>query len=68
MFAFPSWVQCGACCRRDTLSAKITNGESVQTLCATMLHPNRYGGVHLQHTGTTGASATVVQSVRSEYK
>lgn len=52
----------------DTLSAKITNGESVQTLCATMLHPNRYGGVHLQHTGTTGASATVVQSVRSEYR
>ena len=34
-----------------------------QTLTATMPHPNHYGGFHLQHTGSTGASATVIQSI-----
>lgn len=52
----------------DALSAEIVNGESVQTLSAVMPRPNSFGGIHLQHTGTTGASATVVQSVKSEYR
>ena len=50
------------------LSAEIINGNAVQTLSSAMAHPNRFGGIHLQHTGTTGSSATVVQSIRSEYK
>lgn len=50
------------------LSAEIINGNAVQTLSSAMAHPNSFGGIHLQHTGTTGASATVVQSIRSEYK
>jgi hypothetical protein len=52
----------------DALRAEITNGDSVQTLSAVMPRPNSFGGIHLQHTGTTGASATVVQSVKSEYR
>lgn len=52
----------------DALRAEIINGESVQTLSAVMPRPNSFGGIHLQHTGTTGASATVVQSVKSEYR
>jgi hypothetical protein len=50
------------------LNAEIINGNDVQKLSSAMAHPNSYGGIHLQHTGTTGASATVVQSIRSEYK
>lgn len=34
-----------------------------QTLEASMPHPNSYAGFHLQHTGSTGASATVVKSI-----
>ena len=52
----------------DALRAEVTNGDSVQTLSAVMPRPNSFGGIHLQHTGTAGASATVVQSVRSEYR
>lgn len=52
----------------DALRAEITNGESVHRLSTEMPHPNAFGGIHLQHTGTTGASATVVQSVKSEYR
>ena len=52
----------------DALRAEITNGESVHRLSTVMPRPNSFGGIHLQHTGTTGASATVVQSVKSEYR
>lgn len=34
-----------------------------QILTAEMPHPNTFGGFHLQHTGSTGASATVVKSI-----
>lgn len=53
---------------RSVLNAEIVNGNDVQRLSAAVAHPNSFGGIHLQHTGTTGASATVVQSIRSEYK
>ncbi len=50
-----------------TLTATIVNtrldGTPTQTLTATMPHPNTFGGFHLQHTGSTGASATVVKSI-----
>ena len=50
----------------ETLSATIENTNvegACQRLTATMSHPNVYGGFHLQHTGSTGASATVVREV-----
>lgn len=49
-----------------TITATIANDNapgSVMTLSATMARPNRHGGFHLQHTGSTGASATVVRSI-----
>lgn len=49
----------------DTLSATIENTRAEdrrQTLSAIIL-PNTFGGFHLQHTGSTGASATVVRSI-----
>lgn len=43
---------------------RTANGNSsMQTLQATMPHPNHFGGFHLQHTGSTGASAIVIQSI-----
>ncbi|MCR5180537.1 MAG: hypothetical protein K6C30_04915 [Bacteroidaceae bacterium] len=51
----------------NTLSALIANGDSSQSLIATISHPNSFGGIHFQHTGTTGASATVVQSLDCRY-
>lgn len=51
---------------RDTLHAAIQNTNVpsfVQTINSTMPHPNTYGGFHLQHTGSTGASATVIKSI-----
>ena len=50
----------------QNLTATIENSnitEARQTLTTTMPHPNTFGGFHLQHTGSTGASATVVKSV-----
>lgn len=49
-----------------SLSADISNAnypETSQRLEAGMPHPNTYGGFHLQHTGSTGASATVVKEI-----
>ena len=51
---------------KDTLHAAIQNTNVpsfVQTINSTMPHPNTYGGFHLQHTGSTGASATVIKSI-----
>lgn len=48
------------------LSAEITNPlltHPAQKLTATMSRPNTFGGFHLQHTGSTGASATVIKSI-----
>lgn len=51
----------------DVIKAEISNSrfENIppQTLQAVMPHPNAFGGFHLQHTGTVGASATVIESI-----
>lgn len=47
----------------DTLTATIRQGDSEQVLTATMPHSSPFTGFHLQHTGSTGASATVVRSI-----
>lgn len=47
----------------DILKATVTQGGTEQVLSAQMAHPNSYRGFHLQHTGSTGASATVVKSI-----
>lgn len=49
----------------DSLTAEIANEniDAKQTLTATMPSPNRFGGFHLQHTGSTGASATVIRTI-----
>lgn len=51
----------------DSLTAEISNSahpdKAPQKLEAKMPHPNTFGGFHLQHTGTTGASATVVRTI-----
>ena len=59
---------------RVTLAAKgfelttlIVNGDQQQQLSATMAHPNNFGGIHIQHTGSVGASATVIQSINCSY-
>lgn len=44
---------------RNTLLTELPT----QKLTAEMPHPNSFGGFHLQHTGTTGASATVIKSI-----
>ncbi len=50
------------------LTAQIENGDQQQQLTATIDHPNNYGGIHIQHTGSTGASATVIQSINCTYE
>lgn len=52
----------------DSITATITNNNvqtavNTQTISARMPHPNTFGGFHLQHTGSTGASATVIKSI-----
>ncbi len=50
----------------DILSAKIENDNVegyAQHLSTTMPHPNTFGGFHLQHTGSVGASATILKSI-----
>lgn len=50
----------------NMLKATITNSivsHTPQQLEAAMPHPNTFGGFHLQHTGSTGASATVIKSI-----
>lgn len=52
---------------KDTqLSAEIRNGEEKMLLTAAV-EPNAYGGIHIQHTGSTGASATVISNLRCIY-
>lgn len=60
-----------------TLMAVISNPEYAerdaqgqpvaQQLSATVAHPNTYGGIHLQHTGTLGPSGLVISELRSHY-
>ena len=50
----------------NVLTATIQNvnfPDSTQQLKAMMPHPNSFGGFHLQHTGSTGASATVIKTI-----
>ena len=51
----------------NDFSAHIENGELSQHLTAPMTHPNSFGGILIQHTGSTGASATVIQSINNKY-
>lgn len=52
----------------SVLTATIENGEQTQRLTATMNHLTAFGGIHIQHTGTVGAAATVIQSINSSYE
>ncbi len=49
------------------LTALIEQGDRRQQLTADIPRPNRFGGIHIQHTGSVGASATVIHSVNCEY-
>lgn len=51
-----------------TLSAQLHRGGETQTLTADIPSPNTFGGVHIQHTGSTGASATVLSNMNLEYR
>ena len=53
--------------RDGQLTALIYNGGQEQQLAAPITHPSSFGGIHIQHTGSTGASATVVQSISCNY-
>ena len=37
------------------------------TLTAPITHPNPFGGIHIQHTGSLGASATLFSDIHSSY-
>lgn len=50
-----------------TLTADIVNGEQRQTL-STPVRMLPFGGIQIQHTGSQGASATVISQLRSEYR
>ena len=49
------------------LRAQIEQGGQQQQLTAAIAHPNHFGGIHIQHTGSTGASATVIQTINCTY-
>ncbi len=36
-------------------------------LTAPIAHPNTFGGIHIQHTGSLGPSATVISNIHSNY-
>lgn len=46
-----------------SIMAEVCQGGKSQCLTAQMTHPNGFRGFHLQHTGSTGASATVIKSI-----
>lgn len=52
--------------RDGTLTAEIRNGDEAQTMTA-RIGMSDAGGILLQHTGTTGASATVIGALQCEY-
>ena len=51
----------------NVLVAQIEQGDQQQQLTATIAHPNNFGGIYIQHTGSTGASATVIQTINCTY-
>ena len=60
----------------DTLTALISNDQyqpddpsmalPIQ-LSAPIAHPNTFGGIHIQHTGSLGPSATIISDIHSNY-
>lgn len=48
---------------RFTAEVSNSNFDSKLSLSAVMENPNTFGGFHLQHTGSTGASATVIRTI-----
>lgn len=50
------------------IKAQIELGEQQQQLTANISNPNDFGGIYIQHTGSTGASATVIQSINCRYE
>lgn len=54
--------------RGAVLTAQIENGDRQQLLTAAIGRPNKFGGIYIQHTGSVGASATVIQSIRCSYE
>lgn len=46
-----------------TLKATMQHKDKTMQLTATMPSPNNYGGFHLQHTGSTGDSATMIKDI-----
>lgn len=36
-------------------------------LTTSMPHPNLYGGIHIQHTGSLGPSGTIISNIKSRY-
>ena len=45
------------------LKATMQHKDKTMQLTATMPLPNNYGGFHLQHTGSTGDSATMIKDI-----
>ena len=52
----------------NELVALISNGNLSQTMSVKMSEENTFGGIHIQHTGSVGASATVIQSINCSYE
>ena len=50
------------------LSAQIENGQQQQRLTAPIQQSNAFGGILIQHTGSVGASATVIQNINCTYE
>lgn len=50
-----------------TLCNPLLTEVSPLTLTAPITHPNAFGGLHIQHTGSLGASGVVISSLHSEY-
>ena len=52
----------------NMLQAQIENDNHQQQLSAIINASNSFGGIHIQHTGSTGPSATVIQSLNCIYE
>lgn len=55
-------------CDSSAVTAVIKNSSDVQRLSAPIHSANDFGGILIQHTGSTGASATVISSLHCEYE
>lgn len=52
---------------RTSIVAEVSNSGECQRLEAGVDGMNSFGGIHIQHTGSVGASATVIKSLRGSY-